>query len=33
MLGVYYYFRQPLRWGKEMQQLRTEADQQVQGGD
>lgn len=32
MLGVYYYFRQPLRWGKEMQQLRTEADQ-VQGGD
>jgi uncharacterized protein (TIRG00374 family) len=23
-LGAYYYFRQPLRWGKEVEQLRTE---------
>ncbi len=24
LLGAYFYFRQPLRWGKQMQQLRTE---------
>jgi len=24
-LGAYYYFRQPLRWGKEVEQLRTES--------
>jgi glycosyltransferase 2 family protein len=24
LLGAYYYFRQPLRWDKQMQQLRTE---------
>jgi uncharacterized protein (TIRG00374 family) len=23
-LGAYYYFRQPLRWGKEVEQMRTE---------
>jgi uncharacterized protein (TIRG00374 family) len=26
-LGAYYYFRQPLRWGKEVEQLRTEGNQ------
>ena len=25
-LGAYYYFRQPLRWGKEVEQLRTETE-------
>ena len=25
VLGAYYYFRQPLRWGKEVEQLRTES--------
>jgi glycosyltransferase 2 family protein len=24
-LGAYYYFRQPLRWGKQVEQLRTES--------
>jgi uncharacterized protein (TIRG00374 family) len=24
MLGAYYYFRQPLRWGKDVEKLRTE---------
>ncbi len=24
LLGAYYYFRQPLRWGKDLQQLRAE---------
>ena len=24
LLGVYYYFRQPLRWGKNLQQVRQE---------
>jgi len=24
-LGAYYYFRQPLRWGREVEQLRTES--------
>lgn len=26
LLGAYFYFRQPLRWGQQMQQLRTEQD-------
>jgi len=25
VLGAYYYLRQPLRWGKQMQTLRSEA--------
>ncbi|MBE3143424.1 MAG: UPF0104 family protein, partial [Planctomycetes bacterium] len=25
MLGAYYYFRQPLRWGKDVEKLRTES--------
>jgi uncharacterized protein (TIRG00374 family) len=27
LLGAYYYFRQPLRWGKEVQQIRAENEQ------
>jgi glycosyltransferase 2 family protein len=27
LLGVYYYFRQPLRWGKDVQQIRPEHEQ------
>jgi glycosyltransferase 2 family protein len=30
LLGAYYYFRQPLRWGKDIQQLRAEQEQAAQ---
>ena len=29
LLGAYYYFRQPLRWGKDMQQLRSDQERAV----
>lgn len=27
LLGAYFYFRQPLRWGKQMEEMRSEQDQ------